>query len=156
MGKIRFSRKQLCIPYAIYLFCFVFVPLLVLMYYAFTDAHGHITIQNFINFFTQSNTMGTLIYSLMLAFVTTVVCLLIAYPVAYILAKSHLKNKAVILMVFVMPMWINFTLRVTALKEILTAMEHNLAFHPFLNSVIGMTYDFLPFMIMPIYQRLTG
>lgn len=156
MGKFRFSRKQLCIPYAIYLFCFVFVPLLVLMYYAFTDAHGHITIQNFINFFTQSNTMGTLIYSLMLAFVTTVVCLLIAYPVAFILAKSHLKNKAVILMVFVMPMWINFTLRVTALKEILTAIEHNLAFHPFLNSVIGMTYDFLPFMIMPIYSTILG
>ena len=100
MGKIRFSRKQLCIPYAIYLFCFVFVPLLVLMYYAFTDANGHITIQNFINFFSKSNTMGTLVYSLVLAFVTTVVCLLIAYPVAFILAKSNLKNKAIVLMIF--------------------------------------------------------
>lgn len=156
MGKVRFSRKQLCIPYAIYLLCFVFVPLLVLMYYAFTDSKGCITIENFINFFSKSNTMGTLVYSLMLAFATTMVCLVIAYPVAYILAKSNLKNKSAILMIFVMPMWINFTLRVTALKEILTAIEHNLAFHPFLNSVIGMTYDFLPFMIMPIYSTIIG
>ncbi len=55
---------------------------------------------------------------------------------------------------FVMPMWINFTLRITALKEILTVLEGNLAFHPFLNSIIGMTYDFLPFMILPMYTTL--
>ena len=53
-----------------------------------------------------------------------------------------------------MPMWINFTLRITALKEILTLIEGNLAFHPFLNTVIGMTYDFLPFMILPIYNTI--
>ena len=51
-------------------------------------------------------------------------------------------------------MWINFTLRITALKEILTVLEGNLALHPFLNSVIGMTYDFLPFMILPMYTTL--
>ena len=55
---------------------------------------------------------------------------------------------------FVLPMWINFTLRITALKEVLTVIEGNLAFHPFLNSVIGMTYDFLPFMILPIYTTI--
>ena len=57
-------------------------------------------------------------------------------------------------MVFVIPMWINFTVRITALKEILTLIEGNLAFHPFLNTVIGMTYDFLPFMILPIYNTI--
>ena len=57
-------------------------------------------------------------------------------------------------MVFVLPMWINFTLRITALKEILTMIEGNLAYHPFLNSVIGMTYDFLPFMILPLYTTM--
>jgi spermidine/putrescine transport system permease protein len=51
-------------------------------------------------------------------------------------------------------MWINFSLRITALKEILTLLEGNLAFHPFLNSVIGMTYDFLPFMILPLYNTI--
>ena len=57
-------------------------------------------------------------------------------------------------MIFVLPMWINFTLRLTALKEVLTLIEHNLAYYPFLNSVIGMVYDFLPFMILPIYTTL--
>ncbi|MFR8119519.1 MAG: ABC transporter permease [Lachnospira sp.] len=52
-------------------------------------------------------------------------------------------------------MWINFTLRITALKEILSLIEGNLAFHPFLNTVIGMTYDFLPFMILPLYTTLS-
>lgn len=156
MGKIRFSRKQLCVPYAIYLLCFVVVPLIVLLYYAFTDKNGSFTINNFKNFFTQDNTMGTLVYSIMLAFVTTVVCLIIAYPVAYILARMKYAGKGMLLMVFVMPMWINFTLRITALKEILTFIEHNLAYHPFINSVIGMSYDFLPFMIMPIYTTILG
>lgn len=85
---------------------------------------------------------------------TTLVCLLLAYPIAYILARSEMKRKSVIVMMFVLPMWINFTLRITALKEVLTVIEGNLAFHPFLNSVIGMTYDFLPFMILPIYTTI--
>ena len=82
-------------------------------------------------------------------------CLLIAYPVAYILAQSEIKRKAVILMLFVLPMWINFTLRITALKEVLSLIEGNLAFYPFINTVIGMTYDFLPFMILPLYTTLS-
>ena len=87
--------------------------------------------------------------------VTTLVCLVIAYPVAYILARSKFRKKYVLLMLFVLPMWINFTLRITALKEILTAIETNIAEYPFLNTVIGMTYDFLPFMILPLYTTLS-
>ncbi len=153
--KQTFSRKQLAIPYAIYLLVLVVAPLVVIVSYAFTNADGHPTFQNLIHFFTNPNTLGTLLYSLLLASVTTCVCLLIAYPVAYALANSKWKARSVIVMLFVMPMWINFTLRITALKEILTAIEGNLAFYPFINSVIGMTYDFLPFMILPIYTQLT-
>ena len=54
-----------------------------------------------------------------------------------------------------MPMWINFTLRITALKEILSMIEGNLAYYPFINTIIGMTYDFLPFMILPLYTTLS-
>ena len=109
---------------------------------------------NLIGFFTSPNTIGTLCYSFAIAIVTTCVCLLLAYPVAYILAQSEWKQKNVIVVMFVLPMWINFTLRITALKEILTLLEGNLAYYPFLNSVIGMTYDFLPFMILPMYTTL--
>lgn len=153
--KRAFARKYLGIPYAVFLVLFVIAPLVVLFYYAFTNSTGQFTFANLANFFTDPNTIGTLLYSLTLAFVVTVCCLLIAYPVAYVLAKSKFNAKAVVVMLFVMPMWINFTLRLTALKEILTAIEGNLAFHPFVNSVIGMTYDFLPFMILPLYNTIS-
>lgn len=154
MKRFSFSRKSLGIPYMLYLILFVILPLVVLVYYAFTDKNGKLSIDNFVQFFTNPNTLGTLCYSLAIALVTTIVCLLLAYPVAYILAASRLKTKSIMVMVFVMPMWINFSFRITALKEILTILEGNLAYYPFFNSVIGMTYDFLPFMILPIYNTI--
>lgn len=153
--KLRFNRKHLCIPYAAFLILFVICPLLVVIYYAFTNGTGSFTFDNLVNFFTNTNTLGTLLYSIAIAVGTTVVCLVIAYPVAYILARSKFKRKYVLLMLFVLPMWINFTLRITALKEILSAIETNLSLYPFLNTVIGMTYDFLPFMILPLYTSLS-
>ena len=147
-------KSILGIPYLLFLTIVVVCPVLILLYYAFTNGAGQFSMDNFVLFFTDSKAIGTLIYSAMIAIVTTVVCLLIAYPVAYILAKGDFKRGNVLLMLFVMPMWINFTLRITALKEILTMIEGNLAFHPFLNTVIGMTYDFLPFMILPIYNTI--
>ena len=155
MHKLSFSRKQLAIPYAIYLLCFVLAPLVVLIYYAFTDNTGSFTLNHLSSFFTDPNTLGTLCYSFAVAFVTTLSCLLLAYPTAYILAQSKLKNKSVLLMIFIMPMWINFSLRITALKEILSLLEGNLAYYPFFNAVIGMTYDFLPFMILPIFNTIS-
>ena len=137
-----------------FLLFFVVAPLIVLVFYAFTNGQGQFTLENLTGFFTDSNTLGTLFYSFAIAFVTTAVCLLLAYPIAYILAMSELKTKSVIVMVFVLPMWINFSLRITALKEVLTLLEGNLARYPFLNAVIGITYDFLPFMILPIYTTI--
>ena len=149
--KLRFSRSQLCIPYAAFLILFVIAPLLVIVYYAFTNGQGHFTFDNFINFFSNTNTIGTLLYSMLLAITATLICLIIAYPTAYILARSGFKKQHVLLLLFILPMWINFTLRITALKEVLSVIEGNISLHPFLNSVIGMTYDFLPFMILPLY-----
>ena len=153
--KSLFSQRRLGIFYGLFLLVFVAAPLLVLFYYAFTDGTGKFSTGNLTHFFTDPNTLGTLCYSFVLALVITVVCLLIAYPVAYILAQSNIKRQSVILLLFIMPMWINFTLRITALKEVLSLIEGNLAFYPFLNSVIGMTYDFLPFMILPLYTTLS-
>ena len=153
--RLRFSRKNLCIPYAAFMLLFVIAPLLVVFYYAFTNGEGKFSLSNFAGFFTSPNTIGTLCYSLAVAITVTVVCLIIAYPVAYILARSKMKKKSILLVLFVVPMWINFTLRIVALKEVLTVIEGNLAFHPFLNTVIGMVYDFLPFMILPLYTTLS-
>ena len=155
MKKSSFDRKLLAIPYAVFLALFVIMPLIVIIYYGFTDGNGHVSFDNFIAFFTNSRTMGTLLYSLVIAVIVTLLCLLLAYPVAYILSKGVYASKHSFLMVFVLPMWINFTLRITALKEILTLFEGNLAYHPFMNTIICMVYDFLPFMIMPLYTSLT-
>ncbi len=154
MRNLRFSRKLLGIPYALFLVCFVVLPLAVILYYAFTDGSGQFTWENLLHFFSNGNTIGTLCYSVVIAMAVTVICLIVAYPVAYVLARSGMKRGPVLLMLFILPMWINFTLRVTALKEILTVVEGNLSLHPFLNTLIAMTYDFLPFMILPLYTTL--
>ena len=155
MKTKMFDRRTLAIPYAIFLFLFVLLPLFVILYYGFTDANGHLSFDNFITFFGNSKTMGTLLYSLVIGIVVTFFCLILAYPVAYILAKGEYSRKHAFLMIFVLPMWINFTLRITALKEILDMLEGNLAYHPFMNTIICMVYDFLPFMIMPLFNSLT-
>ena len=134
MRTFKFSRKNLGIPYGVFLLFFVALPLAVLIYYAFTNGQGRFTIANFTGFFTDPNTMGTLFYSFAVAFVTTLVCLLLAYPAAYFLAVSHIRRKHVLVLLFIMPMWINFSLRISALKEILTLLEGNLARYPFLNA----------------------
>lgn len=154
MKKISGPRKYLCIPYGIFLICFVALPLLVIIFYAFTNGQGQFSVKNFMDFFTSPYTMGTLCYSFGISVIVTAVCLLLAYPIAYILARSRMKYKTTIVFIFIMPMWINFTLRITALKEALTLIEHNLSYHPYINTVIGMVYDFLPFMILPIYTVL--
>ena len=163
MKSLRFSRKQLGIPYALFLLIFVVFPLVLIILYAFTevDPNGKFelsgvkvsfTFANFIDFFSKSSNIRVLFISLGLAVVTTVICLIIAYPLSYILARSNLNKNGVLLLLFVLPMWINFVLRTAAMKELLFAIgmysSNKLSF---VNTVIGMVYDYLPFVILPLY-----
>lgn len=164
LTKPRFSRKLLAIPYGLFLIIFVVLPLLIIAYYAFTDGYGNFTFDNLKNFFSgsgkdsffQSSRFKTITQSFAISVVSTVLCLLIAYPVAYIIANCKIKNKSGLLLLFIVPMWVNFVLRVNALKELLdwigiynVSKEWNL-----FNTVLGMVYDFLPFMILPIYTTI--
>lgn len=152
--KLRFSRKTLCMPYAVFLLFFVIAPMLVIVFYAFTDRNNHISFTNFIQFFSDPMKLSTIVYSVVIALITTVVCLLVAYPVACILAQSRMKRKHVILLLFITPMWINFVLRVNAIRELMNWVgllgEAN-----YFNTVFGMVYDFLPFMILPLYTTIS-
>ena len=148
-----FSRKQLCIPYGLFLALFVVLPLLLIVVYAFTDKNGTFSINNFIRFFSSTTTLSTVIISILIALATTLVCIIIAYPVAYILANSNLNKGSTLLMLFVMPMWINFVLRAMAMKDLLTLVGI-FGVNNYLDVVIGMVYDYLPFMVMPIYTVL--
>ena len=154
MTKFRPTRKALCIPYAVFLLFFVIAPMLIIVFYAFTDKNNHISFMNFVNFFSDPTKLTTIVYSIVIALITTVVCLLIAFPVAYILARSNIKRKAVILLLFVTPMWINFVLRINAIRELMNWIgilgEAN-----YFNTVFGMVYDFLPFMILPLYTQIS-
>lgn len=97
--KPHFSRKLLAIPYGLFLLLFVVIPLLIIVYYAFTDANGSFTFENLKNFFSgsggksffQSATFKTIMLSLFISISSTLICLCIAYPVAYIIASSRLK-----------------------------------------------------------------
>ena len=157
MRKFYFSRTQLCIPYSVFLALFIIVPMLLILLYAFsdTDAAGNLyfSLNNFAEFFTSASKLQTLGVSVTIAFITTFFCLLIAYPVAYILARSGWKQTYVLLMLFILPMWLNFVLRITALRELLNMIGF-LGKYDYVNTVIGMVYDFLPFMILPLYNSL--
>ncbi len=164
--KPHFSRKLLAIPYGLFLALFVVVPLLIIVYYAFTDDAGRFTLEyvkvffnesgeGFWGFFTSYN-FKTIMQSLFISLISTIICLFIAYPVAYIVAKCKLKNKSVLLLLFIVPMWVNFVLRINALKELfvwLGTYNKSNAWN-IVNTIIGMVYDFLPFMILPIYTTI--
>ena len=151
--NLSFQRKQLCIPYGLFLALFVVIPLLLIVFYAFTDKNGVISFANFIRFFSSTTTISTLIISMLIALATTLVCIIIAYPIAYILAKSKLNKNGTLLMLFIMPMWINFVLRAMAMNDLLT-LTGIFGVNNYLNVIIGMVYDYLPFMILPIYTVL--
>ena len=152
---MKLPGKSIRIVYMVFLLLLVVLPLVIVLYYAFTDEVGHFTAENFLLFFTNQRTLGTLFYSLVIAVITTLFSLALAYPTAYILSQNMVKNPELILMMLIASMWINSVLRLTALKEILSFLEGNIAFFPFLNTILAMTYDFLPFMILPIYNSLT-
>lgn len=160
--KPHFSRKLLAIPYGLFLALFVVVPLLIIIYYAFTNGKGEFTLENFREFFSGdgngiadfpgSSTAKTIGRSLLISTVSTLVCLFIAYPVAYIIANCNLKNKSVLLLLFVVPMWVNFVLRSMRLKNF-SSGSASITRRNGLFSIPSsdMVYDFLPFMILPIY-----
>ncbi len=153
-GKKRFfvfSRKQLCIPYALFLIMFVVFPLFVIIYYAFTGTDGAFTFNNFAAFFTDATKISTLLISVLISLAVTLICILIAYPLAYILTKMKKSVAFTLLLLFVMPMWINFVMRAMAMKELLTLIGMGLGSFA---SIIGLVYDFLPFMILPLYSTL--
>ena len=155
-AKISFSRKYLSIPYGLFLILFVVLPFLLILYYAFTSKTGNFSFENFVDFFSNPTSVSTLFISFIIAVITTVLCILIGYPTAYILSKMKARKGFVLLLLFIMPMWINFVLRAMAMKEVMTLLgifAKSDAFN-FINTIIGMVYDFLPFMILPLYSIL--
>ena len=130
---------------------FVVLPLILIGVYAFMDNDGGFTIANFVKFVEQPEAFNTFIYSVAVAIVTTFFTILLGYPAAYILSRANLSTARLVVMLFILPMWINVlvrTLATVALFDFLTLPLGEGAL------IFGMVYNFLPFMIYPIYNVL--
>ena len=148
---ITSSRRTWAWPYVLFLILFVVLPLLIMGVYAFTDVNGHFTLSNFLQFPKDHAAIVTFWFSLKIALLNTLICLIVGYPAAYIMANESFKTPKVMAILFILPMWINLLLRTFATKELF-----NLCGLPLNEGALlfGLCYDFLPFMIYPIYNTL--
>ncbi|MDY2902059.1 MAG: ABC transporter permease [Bacilli bacterium] len=156
MSKIRFKRKYLAIPYFLFLVLFVLVPLMLIIFYALSNEDGTVSLDNLVKFFSNKNKIGLLAISFLIGALNTALCLLIGYPVAMILAKSTKgQNKiSIMVLLFIMPMWINFVLRTAATRDLLYWVGLDGGNHPYIATMIGMVYNYLPFTILPLYTTM--
>ncbi len=183
------KRSFFASPYTLWMILFTIVPVILITYYALTDSTGAFTLDNFKNFWDSNYSVnklyaemgpeyavlitrgtvniGILVYSLWMALICTGICLVFGYPAAYFMADRHMKYGAILVVLFIIPMWMNFLLRTIAWMSILEdsglintvlkwlglpkaqLMYNNTAV------LLGMVYNFLPFMVFPIYTSLT-
>ena len=145
------KRSSWSIPYFIFLVLFVVLPLLLVFIYAVQDGSGRFTLSNVTRFFTDKDALSTFALSIEIAIEYTAICILLGYPAAWILANRKLNRSAVTIVLFILPMWINALMRTLATAELFNVFGIALGKGTLL---FGMVYDYLPFMIYPIYNTL--
>ena len=159
------NKKWLAGPYLVWMVGFIVIPLLLIVYYGLTDKSGAFTLANVLSISTPEH-VKALYLSLGLSLASTVICLLLAYPLAMILRNRGIGQGSFIVFIFILPMWMNFLLRTLAwqtlleksgvINGILTALH--LPNQSLINTpgaiILGMVYNFLPFMVLPIYNVL--
>lgn len=159
------NRKLLACPYLVWSSAFIILPLFMVVYYGCSSENGSFTLDNLL-------ALGDPVHykafgmSLLIALASTLICLIIAYPLAYILSKYARQNAGLVVMLFILPMWINFLLRILALQMILSNTGIINALLGFFGIsarrmmytrgaiLVGMVYDYIPFMILPIYNAM--
>ena len=174
----KLRQRMVLGPYAVWSLLFIVVPLFFVAYFAFTDNAFNFTFENISRFFTATSKITSengsvqevhtylLIFwrSLKLAVISTVICLLMGYPIAYILSRASERTQSILITLIMIPMWMNFLIRTYAW---MTILQDTGILNSFLKSlgagtihiigtesavVIGMVYDFFPYMILPIYS----
>ncbi len=165
-GEQLAAKKRFATPFIIWIIAGTIIPLASIAYYGFTTREGGLTFANILAMF-QHDHLQALGLSLLLAFVSTVICLLLAFPMAMILRESKWGKQGFLIFVIILPMWMNFLLRTMAwqvllerqgvINALITAV--GLPRQELMNTpgaiVLGMVYDFLPFMILPIYNTVS-
>lgn len=148
----RLSRRAFSYPYILFLMIFVVVPLVLILVNAFIY-EGGFSLKNFADFFNIETSSGldVLWKSIVIGLITTAICLIIGYPLAYILSK--MKAGKLLILFFVLPMWINFLIRTLATKAIFESIGIPLGMG---TVIFGMVYNYLPFMILPLYNSISS
>jgi spermidine/putrescine transport system permease protein len=159
------SNRILAGPYLFWSVAFILIPLAMIVYYGFTNESGGFTFANIAEIGSPEN-LKALGLALLLSFISTLICLILAYPLAMILSEANVNQSSFIVMIFILPMWMNFLLRTLAWQ---TLLEKNGVINSVLDFlhmpnlqiintpyaiILGMVYNFLPFMVLPIYNAL--
>ena len=164
MKKSSLTLKLINAPYMIWAVLFILAPLIMVIYYAFTDRSGAFTLDNIKALSSYGAIFGRSAWYAVLA---TVICLILAYPLAYIMAKSRANTQRTIMMLIMLPMWMNFLIRTYSWITILsnTGLINSLLkavglpTAQLINTpgavILGMVYNYLPFMILPLYSVMT-
>ena len=148
-----FRPTAFSFPYLAVTIIFVIVPLIIVLVYAFQGEDGSFTFDNFIKVFADESNLSQFLRTFGMAAVSTALCLILAYPVAFVLSTSPFNKMAILALLFIIPMWINFMLRILALQSVLSMLGMKKGY---MNAVIGMVYDFFPYMLLPIYTVLSN
>jgi len=159
------SKRLFSGPFLVFILCGTLIPLGVIAFYGITDRSGSFTFDNIMAIATPEH-REALLLALLLALISTCICLIIAFPLGLILKDSKLGKKGFMVFIFILPMWMNFLLRTMAWQVLL---ERNGIINQLIGFiglppldiintpaavVLGMVYDYLPFMILPIYNAL--
>ena len=165
-NKHKKMKQLLAGPYMFWCAAFIIIPLLMILYYGLTDKNGGFTLLNIARITTPEN-LKALGLALLLSFISTVFCLILAYPLSMILTNLGVNQQSFIVLIFILPMWMNFLLRTLAWQNLLEKNGIINVVLEFLHLpsldiiitpyaiVLGMVYNFLPFMVLPIYNVLS-
>lgn len=160
---LKNKKKLLAGPYLFWSASFIIIPLFMILYYGLTNSENEFTLSNIAKITTPEN-MKALGLALLLSLISTLICLVLAYPLAMILASKSMNQTSFIVLIFILPMWMNFLLRTLAWQTLLEkngVINSILSFfhlptQPIINTpaaiILGMVYNFLPFMVLPIYN----
>lgn len=166
MKNKSFMSRLIAVPHLLWTVIFIVAPLIMVVYYAFTDRNGSFTFENIkaMGYYTYVNVF---MRSLWYGIIVTIICLVIAYPFGYIVARYAPKTRGTMIMLIMLPMWMSLLLRTYSIMALISDTGIINSFFEFIGIgrikmintpfavILGMVYDFLPFMILPIYSVLS-
>ena len=164
MNKKSFGSRLIASPHIIWSAIFIIVPLIIMVYFSLTDSAGNFTLQNISGIGKYRNAFAI---SILYAVIATIITLLLAYPMAYFMTKLKVSSQRMLLMIVMLPMWMNFLIRTYSW---ITILANTGLINTFLGKlglgpvklmytpgavILGMVYDFIPYMILPIYSVIS-